>query len=91
MIIFLCTLYAYRAQVCISESLATQMPKSPFRRPPSSVVSFTSKSDHVVRLPSADIVEETTEDILKVAKDDLSRLKLKEHRKRVSVAGKLHL
>ncbi|XP_065898994.1 kinesin-like protein KIF21A isoform X2 [Dysidea avara] len=73
-----------KAQVCISESLATQMPKSPFRRPPSSVVSFTSKSDHVVRLPSADIVEETTEDILKVAKDDLSRLKLKEHRKRSS-------
>lgn len=73
-----------RAQVCLSESLAAQTPNSPFRRPPSSIVSFTSKPDHIVRLPSADVVEETTEDILKVAKHDLSRLKLKEHRKRVS-------
>ena len=78
------SVYAYRAQVCISESLAAQMPNSPFRRPPSSVVSFTSKSDNIVRLPSVDFVKESTEDILKVAKDDLSRLKLKEHRKRVS-------
>lgn len=73
-----------RAQVCLSESLAAQTPNSPFRRAPSSVVSFSSKPDHVVRLPSADVTEETTEDILKVAKHDLSRLKLKEHRKRVS-------
>ena len=73
-----------RAQLCLSESLAAQAPKSPFRRAPSSVVSFTSKPDHIIRLPSADVMEETTEDILKVAKHDLSRLKLKEHRKRVS-------
>ena len=68
----------------MSESLAAQTPNSPFRRAPSAVVSFTSKPDHTVRLSSADVTEETTEDILKVAKHDLSRLKLKEHRKRVS-------
>jgi len=68
----------------MSESLAAQTPNSPFRRPPSSIVSFTSKPDHIVRLPSADVIEETTEDILKVAKHDLSQLKLKEYRKRVS-------
>ena len=80
-----------RAQLCLSESLAAQAPKSPFRRAPSSVVSFTSKPDHIVRLPSADVMEETTEDILKVAKHDLSRLKLKEHRKRVSLTLYEHI
>ena len=60
------------------------MPNSPFRRPPSSVVSFTSTTDQVVRLPLSECIEESTEDILKVAKDDLSRLRLKEHRKRVT-------
>lgn len=84
-------IFSNRAQVCLSESLAAQTPHSPFRRAPSTVISFTSKPDHVVRLPSADVTETTTEDILKVAKHDLSRLKLKEHRKRVSPHSRVHM
>lgn len=74
----------YRSRLVLSESLAHQSPRSPFRRAPSSIMSRT-RSGSTSTVP----FEQETQELLETAWSDIQRLREKEERKvgRESVGG----
>ena len=75
-----CTLS--RSQIVLSESLSIQSPKSPYRRAPSTFMKFSGNSPSLPVKPLN--LEESADDVLKVAKSDIAKLSQKLQRKRVS-------
>ena len=66
----------YRSRLVLSESLAHQSPRSPFRRAPSSIMSRT-RSGSTSTVP----FEQETQELLETAWSDIQRLREKEERK----------
>lgn len=64
----------YRSRLILSESLARQNPQSPFRRAPST---FLKNQYGKVGATSTMPVSSDTEELLKIAKDNIRNLKQK--------------
>lgn len=62
-------LFFYRSRLILSESLAHQNPRSPFRRAPSTIF----HDQHSQDAPTGG----NTDDLLKAAKENIAKLKLK--------------
>ena len=73
-----------RSQLVLSESLARQSPRSPYRRAPSAFVPYSVGAEP---LPAAHLSfeEETIDDVLKAAKQDIAKMHKHLHKKRVSL------
>lgn len=71
-----------RSQLVLSESLARQSPRSPYRRAPSAFVPYSAGAEP---LPAAHLSfeEETIDDVLKEAKQDIAKMNKHLHRQRV--------
>jgi kinesin family protein 4/21/27 len=73
-----------KSQIVLSESLSIQSPKSPYRRAPSTFMKFSGNSPS---LPVKTLnLEESADDVLKVAKSDIAKLSQKLQRKRNSAS-----
>ena len=79
----------FRSQIVLSESLSRQSPKSPYRRAPSAFVKYSGSSPALPMVPPINL-EESTENVLKVAKSEIARLNQKLERKRVSYHTYIH-
>ena len=86
---FHCVCIVFRSQIVLSESLSRQSPKSPYRRAPSAFVKYSGSSPALPMVPPINL-EESTENVLKVAKSEIARLNQKLERKRVSYHTYMH-